>query len=109
MSRARSLMDGQNGTRVWLLTLLLALPATPGLAGPIETGAIQVVDGDTIQAHGVTYRLIGLDAPETGSRARCEAERTGGAAATFRMRQLVAGGGLDLEPVRSSCPTATKG
>jgi hypothetical protein len=40
-------------------------------------GAIEVIDGDTIRAHGVVFRLVGLDAPETGFRARCEAERTG--------------------------------
>jgi endonuclease YncB( thermonuclease family) len=65
-------------------------------AEPIAPGAIEVIDGDTIRAHGVVFRLVGLNAPETGPRARCEAERAKGAEASRRLRQLVAGGGLDL-------------
>jgi endonuclease YncB( thermonuclease family) len=91
----------------FLLAVMLSL--VQALAAPIETGAVQVVDGDTIRAHGVVYRLIGLDAPETGSRARCTAENAKGGAATQRLRQLVAGGGLDLEPVRCACQVGTEG
>ena len=39
----------------------------------------------------------------------CEAERTLAARATAKLRQLVAGGGLDLTLVRCSCPTGTQG
>jgi hypothetical protein len=41
-------------------------------------------------------RLVGFDTPEPESLARCEAERTLAARATSRLRQLVAGGSLDL-------------
>lgn len=66
--------------------LLLAL-LTAAHASPITPGEITVIDGDTIKANGETYRLVGFDTPETGSRARCEAERSLGAAATLRHRE----------------------
>jgi endonuclease YncB( thermonuclease family) len=84
-------------------------PSTRAAASPIEPGAIRVVDGDTIAIGATVYRLVGFDAPETGSRARCESERTLGARASFRLRQLVSGGGLTLEPIRCSCPPGTEG
>jgi endonuclease YncB( thermonuclease family) len=87
-----------------LLVLVLAVAPVVTLARPIEPGAIEVVDGDTIRAGGRTVRLVGFDTPETGSRARCESERMLAAAASTRLRQLIAGGGLDLEPVACSCP-----
>jgi endonuclease YncB( thermonuclease family) len=72
-------------------------------ADPIAPGAIEVIDGDTIRAHGRTVRLVGFDAPESGLRAQCETERTLAARATFRLQQLVSGGGLDLELIPCSC------
>jgi endonuclease YncB( thermonuclease family) len=78
-------------------------------SAPIEPGAVEVVDGDTIRAHGQIFRLVGFDAPESGSNARCEAERTLAARATFRLRQLVSGGGLDLERVPCACQPGTEG
>jgi endonuclease YncB( thermonuclease family) len=92
-----------------VLALVLVLPPWATLASPIELGAIKVVDGDTIRASGRTFRLVGFDTPETGSRARCESERTLGAAASRRLRQLVAGGGLDLEQVACACKPGTEG
>jgi endonuclease YncB( thermonuclease family) len=88
-------------TRVIALVLALAVTPAATLASPTEPGAVEVVNGDTIRASGRTYRLVGFDTPETGSRARCESERTLGAAASTRLRQLVAGGGLDLEHGRA--------
>jgi endonuclease YncB( thermonuclease family) len=53
---------------------------------------------NTIEARGAVFRLVGFDTPETGSRVRCESERTLAAAASRRLRHLIAGGCLDLEP-----------
>jgi endonuclease YncB( thermonuclease family) len=58
-----------------------ALLAAPALASPIEPGAVRVIDGDTIEARGAVFRLVGFDTPEMGNRARCEHERTLAAAA----------------------------
>jgi endonuclease YncB( thermonuclease family) len=86
----------------------LAFVASMANAAPIESSQITILDGDTIRVAGETFRLVGFDAPET-YRARCSSERDLGNRATFRLRQLVAGGGLDLERVVCSCPTGTEG
>jgi endonuclease YncB( thermonuclease family) len=51
---------------------------------------------------------VGFDTPEGGVTARCEAERTLAANATAKLRQLVAGGGLDLSHVVCACPPGTE-
>jgi endonuclease YncB( thermonuclease family) len=94
---------------VYILPIVFALAATPAVASPIEPGAIEVVDGDTIRAGGLTFRLVGFDTPETGSRVRCEYERTLAAVASRRLRRLIAGGGLDLERIACSCRPGTEG
>ncbi|MDX2263842.1 MAG: thermonuclease family protein [Hyphomicrobiales bacterium] len=51
-----------------------------------------IVDGDTVKApYGVTYRVLGYDAPETHF-AKCEAERRLGHAATRRFEALLSSG-----------------
>jgi endonuclease YncB( thermonuclease family) len=80
-----------------LAILILIATVAAGAAEPIAPGAIDVIDGDTIRAHGRSVRLVGFDAPESGLRAQCESESTLAAKATFRLRQLVSTGGLDLE------------
>jgi endonuclease YncB( thermonuclease family) len=94
---------------VYIVPIFFALAATPAVASLIGPGAIEVVDGDTIRTGGRTFRLVGFDTPETGSRARCESERTLAAAASRRLRQLIVGGGLDLERVACSCRPGTEG
>ncbi len=84
------------------LVLALVLLTLPALAGPLDPGAVQVVDGDTVRVEGQPYRLVGFDAPET-YRAQCSSERELGNRATFRLRQLVSGGGVDLQRVPCSC------
>jgi endonuclease YncB( thermonuclease family) len=78
-------------------------------AEPVKNRSIHVIDGDTIVYQGQTVRLVGFDTPESGSRARCESERSQAAVATFRLRNLVASGGLDLTIVPCACPLGTEG
>ena len=85
--------------------LVLAFTAS---ASAIELGQIEVIDGDTIRVANETFRLVGFDTPET-YRAQCFSERELGNRATFRLRQLVAGGGLDLERVACSCRAGSEG
>ena len=87
---------------------VLLFVASIANASPLSPGQVEVVDGDTIRIAGETFRLVGFDAPET-YRARCPSERELGNRATFRLRQLVAGGGLDLERVACACRSGTEG
>jgi endonuclease YncB( thermonuclease family) len=88
--------------------LILALATSVANASPLNSGQVEVLDGDTIRIIGETFRLVGFDAPET-YRAQCPSERELGNRATFRLRQLVADGGLDFERVPCACRTGTKG
>ena len=93
-----------------LAAAIMLLTATlPALASPIASREVRVVDGDTVGVRGELYRLVGLNAPETSSHAACERERTAGAAATRHLRQLVAGGGVDLQRVHCACRPGTEG
>jgi endonuclease YncB( thermonuclease family) len=94
--------------RFFAILMLIATLAS-GAAEPIAPGAIDVIDGDTIRAHGRLVRLVGFDAPESGLRAQCESERALAAQAMFRLRQLVSAGGLDLELVPCACRPGTQG
>jgi endonuclease YncB( thermonuclease family) len=48
-----------------VLAAALALAAFPAFAE-----SVRVVDGDTLKVDGVTYRLWGIDAPESGQPRR---------------------------------------
>lgn len=87
----------------------LVLTAVLAHAGPVQSSAIRVIDGDTVEARGAVVRLVGYDTPETGSRAQCALERDLGAMASARLAAIVAGGRLDLELVRCSCRAGTEG
>jgi endonuclease YncB( thermonuclease family) len=95
-----------------LIVLTGALVLAAGVAGaePISPANVRVLDGDTIRIYRKKpdVRLVGLNAPET-RRARCEAERKLGGAATRRLRELVRAGNLDLAFVPCSCPPGTEG
>ena len=73
--------------------------------------SVYVVDGDTIGLGDgrPKIRLVGFNAPETGSRARCEAERKKGEAAGQRLRELVRNGRPEFQQVACSCPPGTEG
>lgn len=64
-------------------------------ASSADARQIRVIDGDTIEdmTADITYRLENIDTPETGSRARCAAERTLGNRATSAARDLITNAG----------------
>jgi endonuclease YncB( thermonuclease family) len=66
-------------------------------------------DGDTISTEGKTVRLVGFDTPEAGMNAKCEAERALAPKATFRLRQIIASGGLSLSLVPCARRPGTEG
>lgn len=74
-------------------TILIALSAALFYSPPQRVA--RVIDGDTVvMSSGERVRLAGIDAPETGWRALCPAERALAARATERLVALLA------EPVR---------
>lgn len=93
--------------RLPCLALALVAFSTPAAADcyPVTPAEVSVVDGDTVDALGERWRLTlpgdsaavprGFDTPET-FRPHCEAERALGKAATARLREMVAAGGLVL-------------
>jgi len=92
----------------------ITAPASPsfgGITAPAspDFGGIEVIDGDTIRRGGRVYRLVGFDTPETGRNARCERERTLGAAATRRLTGLLRGSGHVLTRVPCACHPGTEG
>jgi endonuclease YncB( thermonuclease family) len=95
--------------RIPALACLLFLVAANASADPIASGAIQVIDGDTITAGGQSIGLLGFDTPEADMNADCEPERTLAVKATAKLRQLVTNGDLDLSLVGCSCPAGTEG
>jgi len=98
----------------------LAAPAGANLPTVVRLGTgasaaagaahgIEVVDGDTFRVAGQSYRLVGIDTPESAPRARCLNERELATRATRRLRELVAGRNVLLERVPCSCPAGTEG
>jgi micrococcal nuclease len=86
--------------RFWrILPMTLVLLAGTAVAKDIAPSDVRVVNGDTIVVRAETYRLVGFDTPET-AQAKCASERKLGYRAAFRLRRIIAGGGLDLEPVK---------
>ena len=78
-------------------------------AGSAPANLIEIVDGETFRVDGQPYRLVGIDAPESGPRAKCLAERELAARAARRLLEIAAGGNLMLERVSCACPAGTEG
>lgn len=93
-----------------LPTIIRLGPNAPRSSGTtLLPQRISVVDGDTINADGKHYRLIGIDTPESGPRAKCAAERDKAQRATKRLAEIIAGGNLSLDRVSCNCPPNTEG
>lgn len=79
----------------WLVVCALLFPVAAS-AERISATSIHVVDGDTIDAGGDQFQLVGFDTPET-YKPGCDYELALGRAATARLRQLLdSGQGVDL-------------
>lgn len=96
-------------TSIFALLAFVVFGLGLATAEPVDPGSLRVVDGDTVAAAGVTYRLVGFDAPEQGSRAKCSGEAALAERATSRLRSIVAAGGLDLARVACACRATTEG
>ncbi len=76
---------------------LIWLPAPEAKAQIQGPGQYIVVDGDTIKSPaGVSYRIIGMDTPET-FQARSECERRLGLNAKAQLEKLLASGRVTVE------------
>lgn len=71
-----------------MINLVLAAVAMIAVAA----GEVRVVDGDTIDAAGARWRLVGFDTPET-FHAKCAREWMLGIVAKNRLRALIDGAG----------------
>ncbi len=77
------------------------LTAAPVVAGQgVSCASLIVIDGDTIKCDGQNMRLLGggapfksgVDAPEMGSRAKCDYERDLAMKAKARLKELLLAG-----------------
>jgi endonuclease YncB( thermonuclease family) len=93
---------------VSLFSILLILLIPAFVHGePINPDDIRVIDGDTIDARGFRWRMIGYDTPEIRSQWRrvvTPQVRALGKRATVRFRELLYSGPLDLTELPCSCP-----
>jgi len=88
---------------VFFAAAAIAIPLipSPALASqPISCASLIVIDGDTIKCEGQNMRLLGggvpfkseVDAPEMGSRSKCEYERNLAQQAKARLKELLLAG-----------------
>lgn len=74
--------------------------ATTTSSNPVSCASLIVIDGDTIKCDRQNMRLLGggvpfksgVDAPEMGNRAKCEAERLLALKAKARLKELLLSG-----------------
>ena len=81
----------------------LALAVTILLVHAANTADVRVVDGDTLQIDGVTYRLYGIDAPERKQVcARPQGQWWCGEFATRELETLASSGPVRCEPLNTA-------
>jgi endonuclease YncB( thermonuclease family) len=87
------------------IALFLVAMTYSAMAEPIAVSEIAVVDGDTIDAHGQRYRMIGYDTPEVATPRRRVGlgERAVATIAKERFVELLHSGPLDLTEMPCSC------
>ena len=96
------------GVAAIVLLVLMAVIALADDASPISPCDVYVIDGDTIRVRGETFRLVGFDAPEIASTARCEREVEKGYKAKAALVDLVhSGKPLTLQRTACSCPPSS--
>jgi len=92
---------------VALLLVALSATASTACAETIDGDRIRIIDGDTVAlpcdpARGIypgcaeRVRLVGIDAPETSTRARCEAEAVAGLEAKAELADLIRGRPVEI-------------
>lgn len=98
--------------RILFLGLAIAIPpaAAETLPGPIAANVVRVLDGDTVVVRAriwlgqdveTAVRVLGVDTPETGPRAKCDSERqVGEAAKQFTRAALPPGAVVRLTGVK---------
>jgi micrococcal nuclease len=79
-------------------TLAIIVGATLAAGAVAWQAGIRAVDGDTVDAAFTRWRLVGLDTPETGGRAKCPQERARGREAAARLHTLARSGKAVLVP-----------
>lgn len=89
----------------WTVPAAMSQQAGSGVA---ITGAIHVIDGDTVEVNGEHFRLVGFNTPET-FEPRCAAELALGTRAKERLRQLLGAGTPLLLKVPCACPPGSEG
>jgi endonuclease YncB( thermonuclease family) len=87
------------------ILLLLFSGCCVSVAEPITVHDITIVDGDTIDAHGQRYRMIGYDTPEVSTPRRKvgQDEKALATVAKERFAELLQSGPLDLTELPCSC------
>jgi hypothetical protein len=60
-------------------------------SGWLESGRIDIIDGDSIRTGRQVYRLVGFNTPGSADNAKCPRERALAAEATRRLQELGTG------------------
>ena len=63
----------------------------------VPAAEVRVIDGETLRYGREHIRILGIDAPETENRARCDAERQLAAKATTTLTNIIMGKRLEVE------------